>query len=306
MREIVVVDHVTKIYPNGVRANIDVSLRACSGEVVCVMGPNGAGKTTLIRQVIGILKPTSGVVRVFGVDPVKHHDEVKKRIAYMPQLPLTYPAHKVIEVSKYVAELSNTPMERVKEVLEALDLWSSRDKLGYQLSIGQRKLLLLALALIKSGELLVLDEPTTFMDIFKKRLTWNALLEEKRRGVSMIIVSHDIEEARRLCDRVYVMVAGRVAGKLESLSNIGGGVEVKVYYSKPSEIAHLFKRGKVDVQDELLVAKYNHLLDALEDLENLAVNGVNRDIRVLLEYPSVEYIVESLLRGEKYGFIYVS
>jgi len=295
VQEVVLVDRVTKIYPNGVRANIDVSMRACSGEVICIMGPNGAGKTTLIRQIIGILKPTRGVIRVFGVDPVKNQDYIKKKIAYMPQLPLTYPAHKVIEVSKYVAELSNTPFERVREILEILDLWSSRDKLGYQLSIGQRKLLLLALALIKSGDLLVLDEPTTFLDIFKKRLTWSALLEEKRRGRTMIIVSHDIEEARRLCDKVYVMVSGRIAGKIESLSNINRGVEVKVYYDKPSEIAHLFKRGSVKILSELLVADYTHLLDALEDLENLAVNGVNRDIRVYLEYPSVEYIVESLI-----------
>ena len=295
MREIVVVDRVTKIYPNGVRANIDVSLRACSGEVVCIMGPNGAGKTTLIRQIIGILKPTSGVVRVFGRDPVKHHNYIKRRIAYTPQLPLTYPAHRVIEVAKYVAELSNTPFERVREVLELLGLWSSRDNLGYQLSVGQRKLLLLALALIKGGDLLILDEPTTFLDVFKKKLAWSALLEEKKRGKSMLIVSHDIEEVRRLCDRVYIMVAGRVAGKLDSLSGINGGVEVKVYCERPSELIHLFRRGSVKVYDELLVVEYTHLLDALEDLENLAVNGVNRDIRVMLEYPSVEYILESLL-----------
>ena len=294
MREVVEVDHVTKIYPNGVMANIDVSLNACSGEVVCIMGPNGAGKTTLIRQIIGILKPTKGTVRVFGVDPVKNQDYIKKRVAYMPQLPLTYPAHKVIEVSKYVAELSNTPLERVREVLEALELWDIKERLGYQLSIGQRKLLLLALALIKGGDLLILDEPTTFVDIFKKRLTWNVLLEEKRKGRSMIIVSHDIEEVRRLCDKVYVMIAGRIAGKLDSLDSISRGVEVKVYYEKPAELVHLFKRGNVKIYDELLVVEYTQLIEALEDLENLAVNGINRDIRVVLEYPSVEYIVESL------------
>jgi ABC-2 type transport system ATP-binding protein len=294
VREVVVVDRVTKIYPNGVKANIEVSVRACSSEVVCIMGPNGAGKTTLVRQIIGLLKPTSGVIRVFGVDPVKRQDYIKKKVAYTPQLPLTYPAHRVLEVSKYVAELSNTPFEHVKEVLEELDLWSVRDRLGYQLSIGQRKLLLLALALIKSGDLLILDEPTTFVDIFKKRLMWSVLLEERKRGKTMIIVSHDIEEVRRLCDRVYIMVAGRIAGKLDSLSDISRGVEVKVYYEKPGEITHLFKRGVVKVYEGLLIAEYNQLIEALEDLENLAINGLNRDIRVLLEYPSVEYIVESL------------
>ena len=295
MREVVVADKVTKIYPNGVKANIEVSMKACGGEVVCIMGPNGAGKTTLVRQIMGLLKPTSGFVRVFNLDPVKNQNYIKKKVSYTPQLPLTYPAHRVIEVSKYVAELSGTPLDQVRDVLEALELWSIRDRLGYQLSVGQRKLLLLALALIKGGDLLILDEPTTFVDIFKKRLMWEVLLEEKKRGKTMIIVSHDIEEVRRLCDKVYIIVAGRVAGKLDSLSDISRGVEVKVYYEKPHIITHFFRKGDVKALDGLLVARYSQLVDALEDLENLAVNGLSGDIRVLLEYPSVEYIVESLL-----------
>lgn len=198
MQEIVVVDKVTKVYPSGVAANVDVSLKACSGEVLCIMGPNGAGKTTLIRQIVGIFRPTSGTVRVFGVDPVKHQDYVKRRVAYVPQLPIYYPAHRVVEVAKYVAELSGTHLDRVREVLEALDLWRVRDALGYQLSAGQRKLLLVALALIKSGDLLVLDEPTSFVDFLKKRVIWSTLLREGA-GKTMIVVSHDIEEVRILC-----------------------------------------------------------------------------------------------------------
>jgi len=122
MQEVVLVNRVTKIYPNGVKANIEVSMSACSGEVVCIMGPNGAGKTTLIRQIMGLLKPTSGFLRVFNLDPVKHQDYIKRKASYTPQLPLTYPAHRVIEVSKYVGELSGTSLDRVRDFLEALDL----------------------------------------------------------------------------------------------------------------------------------------------------------------------------------------
>jgi ABC-2 type transport system ATP-binding protein len=84
LQDVVIVDRVTKVYPNGVEANVDVSLRVCSGEIACVLGPNGAGKTTLIRQVMGILRLTRGSVRVFGLDPVVHQGIVKRRIAYVP------------------------------------------------------------------------------------------------------------------------------------------------------------------------------------------------------------------------------
>ena len=293
MQEIVVVDRVTKVYPSGVAANVDVSLKACSGEVLCIMGPNGAGKTTLIRQIVGILRPTSGTVRVFGVDPVKHQDYVKRRVAYVPQLPIYYPAHRVVEVAKYVAELSGTHLDRVREVLEALDLWRVRDALGYQLSAGQRKLLLVALALIKGGDLLVLDEPTSFVDFLKKRVIWSTLLRE-RAGKTMIVVSHDIEEVRILCDRVYIMFAGRVVGRVDAQSDLSRGVEVRVYYRDPREVASLVRRGVTKVFEGFVAASYRQLADALEDLESLAASELSREARIVLEYPSMEYIVETL------------
>ena len=157
---VVLAERVTKVYPNGVKANVDVSIVVRDCEVVCIMGPNGAGKTTFVRQVMGMLKPTSGVIRVFGVDPAEKQDYVRRRISYTPQLPLTFPAHKVLEVAEYIADLSGTPRSTVREVLEKLGLWDIRERLGYQLSIGQRKLLLLAMSLIKGGDLMILDEPT--------------------------------------------------------------------------------------------------------------------------------------------------
>jgi ABC-2 type transport system ATP-binding protein len=293
MREVVVVDRVTKIYPNGVKANVDVSMRVYGNEIVCVMGPNGAGKTTLIRQIIGMLKPTSGVIRVFGVDPLIHQDLVKRMVAYSPQLPIYYPAQKVLEVADFFAKISKTPRDRVREVLEALGLWDIRDRLGYQLSPGERKLLLLALALIKGGELLVLDEPTAFMDVLKKRSVWSMLLEERRRGRTLIVVSHDVEEVRRIGDEIYVMFAGRIVAHVKSPSDLSRGVEVRVYYGKLDDIAPFFKKGDVKISEGSLIARYNQLVEAIEDLEGLAANPISRDVKLFLEYPSLESIVES-------------
>jgi ABC-2 type transport system ATP-binding protein len=297
VQDVVVVDRVTKVYPNGVEANVDVSLRVCSGEIACVLGPNGAGKTTLIRQVMGILRPTRGSVRVFGLDPVVHQGVVKRRIAYVPQLPVYYPHETVVGISEFFAKLYGVPLGCVKEVLEALDLWGIRDRKGEGLSPGERKLLLFALALIKGGDLYVLDEPTAFMDVLKKRTSWEMLLGERREGKTMIVVSHDVEEVRRICDRIYIMFGGRLVASIASPSELSRGVEVRVYYGRPGDIADFFRRGEVKVSEESLVARYAQLADAVGDLQEFALSPVSREARVFLEYPSTESIVEFLGGG---------
>lgn len=298
MREpMVLAEKLTKIYPNGVKANVEVDLLVNAGEAVCIMGPNGAGKTTLVRQVMGLLKPTSGKITVLGANPVEKQDYVRKRVAYAPQLPLAFPSHKVIEVAEYMAELSGTPHYLVREILESMNLWNIRDRLGYQLSIGQRKLLLVALSLIKNSDMIILDEPTSFIDVFKKRVIWDTLAREKKNGKTVLIVSHDLEEVKRLCDRVYLMVYGRIIHHFTALEKVHGGAVVKVISKYADKIAQLFKKGIVNVENTTVAVKYSSLIDALEDLENLAVNGEYReDIRVFLEYPSLESIIESMVK----------
>jgi len=295
---VVAAEKVTKIYPNGIKANVNVSVEVYRGEAVCLMGPNGAGKTTLVRQVIGVLKPTSGKITVLGSNPVEKQDVIRKEVSYTPQLPLVYPSHKVIEVAKFIADLSGTPYTRVHEVLQSLGLWGVRDKMGYQLSVGQRKLLLLALSLIKNSELLILDEPTSFIDIFKKRLVWDILAHEKSRGKTILLVSHDLEEVKRLCDRVYLMVYGRVVNHFSTLEKVEGGAEVRLMTKYADKVAQLLKRSVIAVNEGLVVARYRSLLDALVDLENLAFNGELRDdVKIYLEYPSIETLLESYIRG---------
>lgn len=295
---VVIVEKVTKIYPNGVKANVGVSVEVYRGEAVCLMGPNGAGKTTLVRQVIGVLKPTSGKVTVLGFNPAENQDIIRKEVSYTPQLPLVHPSHKVIEVAKYIADLSGTPCTRVQEVLQSLGLWGVKDRLGYQLSVGQRKLLLLALSLIKNSELLILDEPTSFIDIFRKRMVWDILAREKNKGRTILLVSHDLEEVKRLCDRVYLMVYGKVVNHFSTLEKIEGGAEVKLMTRYADKVAQLLKRGIMTVNEGFVIAKYKSLLDALVDLENLVFNGELRDdVKVYLEYPSIETLLESYVRG---------
>jgi len=200
-------------------------------------------------------------------------------------------------LASFFAKLYGVPLGRVKEVLEALGLWGIRDRKGEGLSPGERKLLLLALALIKGGDLYVLDEPTAFMDVLKKRTSWEMLLGEKREGKTMIVISHDVEEVRRICDKIYIMFGGRLVASLASSSELSRGVEVRVYYGRPGDIADFFRRGEVKVSEESLVARYAQLADVVGDLQEFALSPVSREARVFLEYPSTESIVEFLGSG---------
>ena len=286
---VVDVENVTKIYPNGVVANRGVSLKVCNGEIVCLVGPNGAGKTTLIRQIMGLLRPTSGRVRVLGVDPFREQHVVRKNVGYVPQAPLTFPAHRVSEVLEYVVDLAGEKRARVYELLELLDLEDVRSALGYQLSLGQRKLLLIAMALAKNPAVLVMDEPTAFVDIIRKRVVWEIISKLKSQNKTVLLVSHDVEEVKRLCDRVYVMFSGRVvySGGITDVSKLGG-VELRIYTSSPSEVAKKIRHGVTRVQGNTLLASYTTLSEALKDLSSLAdlpTNGL--EFKLVLEYPSI-------------------
>ncbi len=291
------VENLTKIYPNGVIANRDVSLKVCNGEIVCLVGPNGAGKTTLVRQVMGLLKPTRGRVRVLGVDPFKEQYVVRENIGYVPQMPLAFPAHKVIEVLKYVTDLVGERSIGIDELLKLLELESVKNILGYQLSLGQRKLLLMAMALAKNPKILVMDEPTSFVDIVKKQLVWRIILRAKNEGKTIFIVSHDVEEISRLCDRVYVMVSGRIIyhGSIKDIHKLNG-VELKIYVDEPRKIIEKIKYGTLRVEGNALIVNYATFSDALKDLGNLASMSLDGfKFKLILEYPSITSSLLSIL-----------
>lgn len=137
---VIEIDNLTKVYPDGTKANDGISIRVRKNEIVGIIGPNGAGKTTLIRQLLGLLKPTEGSIRVMGRDIVNNPDIVKRTLAYVPQYPLSFPSLRVEEVLEYVLRMrgeSISPAEmgkRISGVLELLGLSGAAKFFGYQLS----------------------------------------------------------------------------------------------------------------------------------------------------------------------------
>ena len=225
MDKVLDVVNLTKIYPNGKKANAGINLEVCKGEIVGLIGPNGAGKTTLLRQILALLKPTEGSITLLGKDIVKDPSIIKQEVGYEPQYPLYFPSLTVEEsigfALKFKGYKGETLSQKLSQIIELLSLGDVRKFYGYQLSPGLIKLQLLGVALAQSNSFLVLDEPTSMIDIINKNHIWEVLSESKA-DKSLLIASHDMNEVKRLCDRIYLIVDGKVIaeGTPEQISGL--------------------------------------------------------------------------------------
>jgi len=225
MGDVLTVSNLTKVYPNGKKANDGINLSVGEAEIVGIIGPNGAGKTTLIRQVLGLLKPTEGQITLFGKDVTKNPLAAKGQVGYEPQYPLFFPSLTLEEeigfALRFKGYKGQNYKEKLDEIIELLNLGDVRNYFGYQLSPGMLKLSLLAVALAQGGSFLILDEPTSMVDIVTKMHIWDtlAVLSEEQ---SILIASHDMNEVKRLCNRIYVLVDGKVVaeGSTEEISHM--------------------------------------------------------------------------------------
>jgi len=188
----------------------DVSLSIAPGEVVALLGPNGAGKTSAVRLLLGLAKPSDGSARVFGADP--REPSARTRIGAMLQgarVPET------LRVREHIALFSSyypKPMAP-DDVLAAAGLTGLGDRLFGKLSGGQKQRALFALAICGDPDLLVLDEPTTGLDIEARRALWEQIRSFVARGKSILLTTHYLEEADALADLIIVIDRGRIVAE---------------------------------------------------------------------------------------------
>jgi ABC-2 type transport system ATP-binding protein len=203
-----------KRYRDGTEANRGIDLDVLAGEVVSVLGPNGAGKTTFLRQVTTELRPTKGSVEVFGVDAVASPLDAKRLMGVTPQEAGVFEQLTVREHLEFFARLKGLPKPEARaasrEVAEELCLKSELGRRVGSLSGGQRRRVLVGLALLARPPLLVLDEPTTGLDPASRRAVWDVIRRAASRGAAVVLSTHYIEEAERLSDRVGVIYEGRL------------------------------------------------------------------------------------------------
>ena len=191
---------------------VDFSVKR--GECFGFLGPNGAGKTTTMRMVQAVAAPTAGRLSVLGMDPVSDGKRVRAAIGVCPQTDNLDPDLTVIEnlhvYGRYFPQPKTTTQARSEELLTFVALSEKRDRRIAELSGGMKRRLAIARALINEPELLILDEPTTGLDPQARHLVWQKLRELSDRGVTMLLTTHYMDEAERLCDRLVVMDEGRI------------------------------------------------------------------------------------------------
>jgi ABC-2 type transport system ATP-binding protein len=187
-----------------------VSLDIRRGETVGIIGHNGAGKTTTVECLIGLRKPDSGTVEVLGLNPATRRRELARRIGVQLQDSALPDRIKAGEAMQLFASFYPKPANW-RRLFETWGLDALRNKAFGDLSGGQRQRLLLALALVGRPELVVLDELTTGLDPLARRETWELIGALKTAGTTIVLVSHFMDEAERLSDRIAVFKGGRVA-----------------------------------------------------------------------------------------------
>jgi lipooligosaccharide transport system ATP-binding protein len=181
------------------------------------LGPNGAGKTTTMKMIYGLASVDGGQLEVLGLDAVAERRRIKERLGVVPQETnldgdLTVRENLVFQAGYFGLD-GDAVAERVEELLDFALLRDRADEVPYNLSGGMKRRLLIARALVNQPELVVLDEPTTGLDPQARLAVWGALDSLRRRGVTLLITTHYMEEAARLCDRLLIMDEGEIVAE---------------------------------------------------------------------------------------------
>lgn len=208
-REVVVrVDELVKRYA-GREVVSGISFTIRRGEIFGLLGPNGAGKTTTLDCLVGLRAPTSGVVRVLGIDPFVDRFELTSRVSVQPQQASLFETLTVAETLRLFASLYPNPRHPA-DVMEQLNLTGQRAVKTKHLSGGQTRRLLIGIALIARPEIVVLDEPSAGLDPVARQDLWHVISELSASGTTVIMSTHHMDEATTLCDRVAIVVAGSI------------------------------------------------------------------------------------------------
>jgi ABC-2 type transport system ATP-binding protein len=214
----------------------EVSFAVERGEVFGILGPNGAGKTTTVECISGLRAPDGGAVRVLGLDPVADRDELRQRVGVQLQEAGLPDKLKVREVMELFASFYRDAAE-VGPLLARLGLADKAEARYKKLSGGQKQRLAIALALVGRPEVVVLDELTTGLDPHARRETWDLVGQVRDAGVTVLLVTHFMEEAERLCDRLALIDRGRVVAldTPAGLAERTGGQRMRFRPSTPIE-----------------------------------------------------------------------
>ncbi|MGH7765082.1 MAG: ABC transporter ATP-binding protein [Candidatus Dormibacteraceae bacterium] len=230
---VITVDHLVKRYGGLVAVN-DVSLSIREGEIFGIIGPNGAGKTTTVECISGLRAPDAGSISVFGLSPQQDRNKLREFVGVQLQESALPPRIKVGEVVRLFARFYSDPLDP-DQLLESLGLKQFVNSSFKNLSGGQKQRVSVALALVGNPKLAILDELTTGLDPEARREIWSLIERMKARGVTVLLVTHFMDEAERLCDRLALINHGAVVAldTPEAMAARAGGSRVRFVPSRP-------------------------------------------------------------------------
>ncbi len=204
---------LTRRYGNALAVD-HISFDVTKGEVFGFLGPNGAGKTTTIRMLTGLSKPTEGKACIMRLDVNSDMAQIKKYIGVVPEISNLYDELSAMDNLIFMAQLYGVPRsqrkKKAEELLKIFRLYERKDSLFRTFSRGMKRALTLAAALIHNPEILFLDEPTVGLDVVAGRSVRNLISNLHRQGITIFLTTHYLEEADLLCDRVAILVKGKI------------------------------------------------------------------------------------------------
>lgn len=239
-----------------------ISFEVKEGEIFGLVGPNGAGKTTTVECVEGLRRPTSGQVRLLGLDPSRERLVVAERIGVQLQESSLPPRLRVAEALALFGSFYRRP-NNVDDLLDLLGLTEKRSAPFAKLSGGQKQRLFIALALVNQPEVVFFDELTTGLDPQARRSMWDLVRSIRDRGCTVVLTTHYMEEAERLCDRVMIVDRGRIVALDTPGALIGSlNVDQRIVFGLPEgqdagSLAGLPAVSRIEQSDERVIV-YGH------------------------------------------------
>ena len=304
MDTIVQVEKLRKTYGATVAVD-EVSFEVGEGEIFGMVGPNGAGKTTTIECLEGLRKPDRGTVRVLGVDPQVDSQTLRLRAGIQLQQSNLPDRMKVWEALDLYAAFYPKPVDW-KELLVQLGLDEKRNTPFSKLSGGQKQRLFIALALLPDPQLVFLDELTTGLDPQARHTIWDLVRDVRSRGMTVILTTHFMEEAEKLCDRVAILDHGKIVALDTPEALIHNlGVEDRIIFSVDGTLPADFEQSlsgavRIEVQGERVIVhgKNGRQVPLVSEVVSLlSAKGIHfRDLRT--EQPTLEDVFLNLTGRE--------
>lgn len=238
-------ENVTKIYPPTVSVD-NLSMHVAPGEFYGLLGPNGAGKTTTIRLITALTNPTKGGIMVNGFPVRRNETRFKAELGLVPQHNNLEPELTVTENLRLHAMLYGMPAvqatSRIEELLAFAELEEKASAVVNTLSGGMKRKTMIIRALMHNPRVLLLDEPTVGLDVFARRKVWDLLKSLNTRGITILLATHYLEEAEKLCTRIGLLKKGRLImeGSPDELAAMVGPVVVEHFFNDKTAL-HFFK-----------------------------------------------------------------